>query len=352
MSSQSSGSSRSSVPSYEITVGESHTFQQPQNDGVLSIVIEDHVDMVSILTIRLGGTEGQPAWDFNIGDEVEALIGDSGALLFKGQITALEPSFTMDGGSSLTIRALDHTHILGRGRKTRYWEDVLDSDIVSEVGAECGLSLDVESTDGSMPYVLQRNESNIAFLKRLAARNNYYLRVNGDTLEFKSNQYTGTENQVALGSNLRSLRVTYNSIDQVSEVVVRGWDIASKEEVVGTCAVGDITQIGAGEIGGTLAETAFGATTAYITDVPVSTQDQATAIATAEMERLARQFARGTGTIQGNDQVRAGTLVALDGLNTPFNGSYFVLASRHIISPRTGYTTEFTFCSNSFGSSS
>ncbi len=352
MSSQSSGSARSSVPSYEIKVGESHTFQQPENDGVLSIAIEDHVDMVSILTLRLGGTEGQPTWDFNIGDEVEAKIGDSGQLFFKGQITALEPAFTMDGGASIALRALDHTHILGRGRKTRYWEDVLDSDIVSEVGAECGLSLDVEATEGSMPYVLQRNESNIAFLKRLAARNNFYLRVNADTLEFKSNQYGGSENAVALGDNLRSLRVNFNSIDQVSEVVVRGWDIQAKEEVVGTCAVGDVTKIGGGDLGGELADTAFGTTTAYITDVPVGSQDQATAIAEAEMERIARQFARGTGTIQGNDQVRAGTVVTLDGLNAPFNGNYFVLASRHIISPRTGYTTEFTFCSNSFGSSS
>jgi phage protein D len=352
MSSQSSGSTRSSVPSYEITIGESHTFRQPENDGVLSIVIEDHVDMMAVLTMRLGGSEGQPTWDFAIGDEVEAKVGDSGDLLFKGQIVSLESAFTMDGGASITLRAFDPTHKLGRGRVTRYWEDVLDSDIVSEVAAECGLQLDVEATDGAKPYVLQRNESNIAFLKRLAARNNFYLRVAADTLEFKSNQYTGSENAVALGSNLRSLRIAFSSVDQVSEVVVRGWDIQAKEEVVGTCAVADVTKIGAGDIGGELADAAFGATTAYITDVPVSSQDQATSIAEAEMERIARQFARGTGTIQGNDAVRAGTIVALDGLNTPFNGNYFVLATRHIISPRTGYTTEFTFCSNSFGSSS
>ncbi len=352
MSSQSSGSTRSSVPSYEIKIGEAEPLTQPSDDGILSIVVEDHVDMVSIMTIRLGGTEGQPSWSYNIGDEVEAKIGDSGELFFTGQITALEPAFTMDGGSSLTIRVLDHMHILGRGRKTRYWEDVADSDIVVEVGEECGLPVFAEGTSGTMPYVLQRNESNIAFLKRLAARNNFYLRVNADMLEFFSNQYSGSENQISLGGNLRSLRMTFNSVDQVSEVVVRGWDISAKEEVVGTCAVGDVTTIGDGTVGGTLAEEAFGATTAYITDVPVSSQDQATAIATAEMERLARQFCRGTGTIQGNDQVRAGTVVALDGLNSPFNGNYFVLATRHIISPRTGYTTEFTFCSNSFGSSS
>jgi phage protein D len=267
-------------------------------------------------------------------------------------VVALEPSFTMDGGTTLTLRALDPLHKLGRGRNTRFWEDVLDSDIVSEIGAECGLPVEVDATDTTMPYVLQRNETDIAFLKRLAARNNYTLRVDNGTLKFQQNQYTGSENTVSLGGNLRSLRAAYNSVDQVSEVVVRGWDIAAKQEVVGTAATGDLAAVGDGDLGCQVAETAFGASTAYITDVPVSTQAQANAIALAELDRLARQFARGTGTIQGNDAVRAGTVVNLDGFAAPFNGKYFVLASRHIISPRTGYTTEFTFCSNSFGSAS
>jgi phage protein D len=311
-SSGSGSTSRSSAPAYSVTIG-STTMTQPEGDGVLTIVIEDHVDMVSMLTVRLGGAETQPEWSFNIGDEVEATVGEGNVLLFKGHVTALEPSWTMDGGTTLTVRALDPLHILGRGRKTRYWEDVLDSDIVSEVGAECGLSTNVEATSDSMPYVLQRNES-------------------------------------TFGDQLRSLRISYNSADQVSGVTVRGWDISAKEEVVGEATYGDISQIGSGDIGAQQAETHFGETTAYITDVPVATQSQANAIALAEMERLSRQFARGTGTVQGNENLRAGTVVNFSGLNAPFDGAYYVLASRHIISLRTGYTTEFTFCSNSFGS--
>jgi phage protein D len=348
-SSGSGSTSRSSAPAYSVTIG-STTMTQPEGDGVLTIVIEDHVDMVSMLTVRLGGAETQPEWSFNIGDEVEATVGEGSVLLFKGHVTALEPSWTMDGGTTLTVRALDPLHILGRGRKTRYWEDVLDSDIVSEVGAECGLSTNVEATSDSMPYVLQRNESNIAFLKRLAARNNYHLRVNEGVLDFQPNQYTGSETELTFGDQLRSLRISYNSADQVSGVTVRGWDISAKEEVVGEATYGDISQIGSGDIGAQQAETHFGETTAYITDVPVATQSQANAIALAEMERLSRQFARGTGTVQGNENLRAGTVVNFSGLNAPFDGAYYVLASRHIISLRTGYTTEFTFCSNSFGS--
>ncbi len=351
MSSSGSGSSttRSSVPAYEVIIG-SNTLTQTAGDGAMTIVIEDHVDMVSMLTVRIGGTEGQPTWSFSIGDDVEAKIGAGNVLLFKGQVTAVEPSYTMDGGTTITVRALDPLHILGRGRKTRYWEDVLDSDIISEVGGECGAETAIEATSEQMPYVLQRNESNIAFLKRLAARNNCTLRINEGVLELTPNQYSGNEVTVTFGEDLRALRMSFNSAEQVSKVTVRGWDIAAKEEVVGEAGYGDLLTIGDGEIGAQVADSMFGESIAYITDVPVSTQSQASAIALAEMERLARQFVRGTGTVQGNEELRAGTVVNLSGLNPPYDGAYFVLASRHIISLRTGYTTEFTICSNTYGS--
>ena len=87
-----------------------------------------------------------------------------------------------------------------------------------------------------------------------------------------------------------------------------------------------------------------------MTEVPVSSQDQADGIALAEIERSARRFARGRGVCVGNDAIRAGTLINLSGLGSPIDGAYYILATRHIVSAQTGYTTEFTFCSNSFGS--
>jgi phage protein D len=93
----------------------------------------------------------------------------------------------------------------------------------------------------------------------------------------------------------------------------------------------------------------FGESVAYVTDIPVQTQIVAKALATVEMERLARQFCRGTASIQGDDTVRAGTMVEFSGLNEGQNGKYFIIATRHIVSSRTGYTTELTFCSNTMG---
>jgi len=336
---------RSSSTSYKVEIGGT-TLSQTTKDGLDVLIFEDHVDMVNMLTLKLGGAETQPEWGFAIGDAVTAEL--AGQEIFSGEVVAMEPSFQIEGVASMTLRCMDKSHRLGRGRKTRFWEDLKDSDVAEEVGAECGLSVQADSTQDTQPYILQRNESNVAFLKRLAARNNFQVRVHEGQLMFVKASFQGTAVDVKMGGNLRSIRFAHNSMDQVQQVVVRGWDPATKSEVVGTATSADVTKIGGGQLGVEVA-TQFGDATAYITDVPVSSQAVANQVAKAEMERLARQFCRGTCAIQGNAEVRAGGMLKLDGLTDGLNGSVYVLATRHVVSRRSGYSTEITFCSNTLG---
>lgn len=331
---------------YEITIGGT-ILKQSEKDALQMAVVEDHVDMVSMCTVRVGGAEGQPSWSFNMGDPVEVKL--DGAAIFSGEVTSMEPGFQIEGTSSMTLRAMDKTHRLGRGRKTRFWEEMMDSDVATEVGAESGLSVDADPTDDVMPYILQRNESNIAFIKRLAARNNFQVRVEDGKLLFKKASFDGSSKSVKMGEDLRSMRMSFNSSDQVQKVVVRGWDIANKQEIVGQCAASEVSSIGSGELGATKCGV-FGDSTAYITDVPVSSQAMANQIAKAEMERFARQFCHGSCSVRGDSSVRAGTMVEFEGLPSGQNGKFYVIATRHVISVRTGYTTEMTFCSNTMGS--
>jgi len=331
---------------YEITIGGT-TLTQADADALQMASVEDHVDMVAMATVRVGGAADHPSWSFKIGDEVEVKV--DGESLFSGEVIAMEPGFQVEGNTTMTLRAMDKTHRLGRGKKTRFWNDKKDSDVAQEVGGESGLSVDVDDTSDVLPYILQRNESNIAFLKRLAARNNFQLRVDGKKLAFKKASFQGSGASVEMGKTLRSMRMSFNSTDQVQKVVVRGWDPATKQEIVGTATSGDVTAIGGGEVGAQ-SSSIFGDSTAYITDVPVNSQAMANQIAKAEMERHARQFCRGSCSVRGDAKIKAGSMLDMSGLPQGQNGSFYVVASRHIISVRTGYTTEVTFCSNTMGS--
>ena len=313
------------------------------------MVVEDHVDMVDMCTLRMGGMEDQPKWSWEIGQDVTAKVGKGSDPIFEGLITALDPGYQVEGISTLNIRSMDKMHILGRGRSTRFFEDVCDGDIVKKVAGEAGVPVGDCEGGTCSPYTLQRNESNVAFLKRLAARNNFLLRMDHGKLVFKKASLGGQNFTLKMGENLRSLRFSYNSVDQAQKVVCRSWDVMKKEPIVGEASTGDIQKIGTGQLGAEVSAQ-FGQSTAYITDVPVLSQGAAKAVAVAELNRLARQFCRGSGTIQGNEAVRAGTKVKIEGLQQGINNEVFVVSSRHIISNRTGYSTEFSFCSNTLGS--
>lgn len=73
--------------------------------------------MVEMLTLRVSGVEGAPSWQAEIGQTVEVKMGTGDRVLFKGEVTALEPAWTVDGVTAITIRAMDNAHRLARGRK-------------------------------------------------------------------------------------------------------------------------------------------------------------------------------------------------------------------------------------------
>lgn len=334
--------------SFMISV-DGQTINQAQAKGLEMLVIEDHVDMVDMLTARIGGGEGQPKWSYSIGQKIKAKAGKGDDYLFQGEIIAVEPSWTGEGYPTMTIRAMDEAHRLARGRKTRTFLNKKDSDIASEVGAECGLSVTTDPTTEVHPYTLQRNESNLTFLKRLAARNNFQLTVDPGKLVFQKASTSGQAVTIDYGKSVRSLRFNFNSSEQVNKVVVRGWDPKQKKEIIGTASAGDIASIGGGSTGASQSSSKFGDATAYITDVPVTSQSMANELAKAEINRLARQFCQGTCTVEGNDKIKAGAVIQFNGLPGQYNGKYYVISSRHIVNAHNGYVTEFTFCSNTFG---
>ena len=297
----------------------------------------------------LNCSENDPGYEFKMGDKVDVNLKTSDHSVFKGEIVAIEHSFQIGGTSTMILRCVDSVHRLGRGFKTRFWNDMSDADVVKKVCSEANLSVEADPTKEQYPYILQRNETDIAFVKRLAARNNFQVRVEQDKLFFKKADLSSNAQKVEMGKNLVSLNVGYNSMNQVQKVVVRGWSVKDKAEVVGTYEAKSVTKIGGGKLGSQESAVFGSDSVRYITDVPVSSQEMANQMAEAEMERLARQFCRGKCAVRGNNFIRAGTIVEFSGFSKGLNGKYYVISSRHSINPKTGYSTEFNFCSNTMG---
>ena len=128
-------------------------------------------------------------------------------------------------------------------------------------------------------------------------------------------------------------------------ITAYGWDYVAKEMVQGSLAAGDMDPIGGG---GVVSGNEVWSTESYLSDLWVDSQESATALAEAEMNRLGRGFLRGRATVQGNGALHVGRLVKFTGHPDKFNPTGFVLSARHRVYVGGGFTTELVFCSNSY----
>ncbi|MCO4769190.1 MAG: phage late control D family protein [Deltaproteobacteria bacterium] len=325
------------------------------SDGmeISAIVVDMEMDKIDACTIEFaevarGVLSGAR---HKIGDTMQVDLGhadDGNETLFKGECIALEPRWPEGAPASLVVRGMDRLHRLKRGTAVRFWEEIKDSDIVAAIAAEVGLSADVDSTSETRPYVLQNNVSNGEFIKALARRNGYEVSIDDSKISFKKPGSGGAEIELGYEIELIDCRMRLNAISQVSEVIVRGWDMFQKKEITGKAKTGDVSKGGGNNLGADLAKKAFGDATAYVTSFPVANQGEANALAKALISGRAGQFLQGSGRAVGNPAIVPGSTVNLKLLGD-YTGKYTVHAARHIIGPK-GYVTDFEFSSNTDGS--
>jgi phage protein D len=270
--------------------------------------------------------------------------------LVSGEVTALEAE--IDGtGTYTVIRGLDHSHRLFRGRTTETYLQVTASDVVRKVAGRAGVSIGtIESTSVVHEHVSQGNMTDWAFLQEIAADAGCQLAVVDGKLNFgKPTPSAGAPagggepdtNPLVLqhGTDLLRLRATVTSAEQVSQVQVRGWNVAQKQALVGNAPA----QTSSAQLSTTPAELAgkFGGRTFVAVDVPYRTQAQVDTAAKSVADQLAGAFAELEGVSRGNPRLRAGAAIALDNLGAPWNGKYTLTSTRHVYDPATGYTTAF-----------
>jgi uncharacterized protein involved in type VI secretion and phage assembly len=147
------------------------------------------------------------------------------------------------------------------------------------------------------------------------------------------------------GVTLKSFRPRLTTIEQVSEVEVRGWDPKQKREIIGRAQNPQATvQIGESRKGGDIAKQVWGDAKVVVVDRPVKSQAEADDLAKAELNRLAGSFVEAEGTCFGQAGVKPGCQVDVKGLGTRFSGKYRVTAALHTYDKTEGYKTTFTVC--------
>jgi uncharacterized protein involved in type VI secretion and phage assembly len=322
-------------------------------DDIISVEVDQSLHLPDMFTINLrdeftgSGCKWMDGNTFDLGKLVEISIepGDGGERneLFNGEITAIEPEFDPEDGATLLIRGHNKLHRLHRGTKTRSFQEQTDSQIVTKLAGECGLSADVESTRPSHEHVIQYNQTDMEFIQDMARRNGYFVYVDRGKLIFRSKPVSrGSGPVLKWGENLQELQARMTTAEQVERAEVHGWDAKKKVAIDAKAASPSIKPGISGEShGGKAAKKAFGRESIEVViNHPVNTTDEAKAIAQSVINEKCNAFLQAEGTCDGNTAVRAGTTVEINGVGAKFSGKHLLTRSIHRYDSD-GYNTRF-----------
>lgn len=321
---------------------------------IQGITVDDHTDLPSMFALELGAHDNLGAklrWldedVFAIGDEIDVRLGYAGAPLqsvMVGEVTGLEPAFASDRLPSLTVRGYDRRHRLQRGGKIRTFVEKKDSDIAAQIAQEAGLQAEVEDTRVMHKYVIQGNQTDMEFLRERARRINFEIIVTGRKLIYREVASARQPTlRLSLEQDLFEFRAHLSSVGQVAKVKVRGWNPAEKTEVIGEAA--RAAPMRGRRAGPALVEEAFGSSQELLAVPLMSAASEAEQIARGRLQALALGLIRGEGACPGRPDLRAGSVVDLQGIGKRFSGAYYVTVVSHRYGIE-GYSTHFTAWSN------
>jgi uncharacterized protein involved in type VI secretion and phage assembly len=263
---------------------------------------------------------------------------------FKGEIVAIQPEYTEGLHITVTIIAFDKLHRLNRGRKTRTFLKMTDSAIISRIVQEGGLTAEVTSTSFQHEHLTQDNVNDLAYIQMLARRNGHEVRFKDGKVAVKAPVAGSPVATCKVGVDLQYFRPHLSTANQVTEALVKGWDVQGKTAITGRATTADShPSVGYGKTGLQATQTAFAATPQWVeTSSTAVNQSFADTVAKARLNELNAGFLQGEGRIFGNVAVVPGAIIKLEGLGTRFSGNYKVTVARHLYSSDRGYETEFT----------
>jgi phage protein D len=283
---------------------------------------------------------------FAFGNAVEIRMGYQDGkelpLMLRGKITAVQTSFPASGLPQINVSGYDLSYCMTKGKKSRNWTSKTDSYVVSRVVREYGLTPRVKDTQVEQPKIEQSQESDWQFLEKLADRNGYEIHVFDQDLFFEppANDKSAVLS-LEWGKGLLSFTPEINIAEQISKVEVRGWDVKSKKEIVGTAVIGEEPGRDANRRSGAEVVKAVCRDQGELKiRVPVFSQQEANRRAETILKKRSELFVQGSGESIGLPEIRANTNIELLGMGKPFSKTYYVEQSTHTINT-SGYRTTF-----------
>ena len=282
-----------------------------------------------------------------LGTEVEVAAKDptggtaSDTVLFKGEITSIGATASSDRAQELLLVAHDKSHRLSRGITVTSYASTRISDIVASIASAAGLQVQVDSTTETYPWML-KPVTDMEMLTELARRVGFDWWVHNEKLHF-AKPAQGTVTQLELGMELTSFSIRAGG-HHPDKVHVTGWDPATKARINGVSS----TPTSAAHSDAPLvtstqnAKRAFGAAVQLDAGSVPGSQDEATTVSQAALDRAMAASVLVRGACIDRPSVTLGTTVHISGVGRRLQGHYPVTAVEHVWRAGMSLTTRFS----------
>lgn len=90
--------------------------------------------------------------------------------VFNGFISVVDFNFPDNGIATMSITAMDNTHLMNRFELKRTWKDTKISDVVKQIYGEYGFKVTVDDTVKKLESIEQSDQTDIAFIESLCSK--------------------------------------------------------------------------------------------------------------------------------------------------------------------------------------
>ena len=312
----------------------------PLDVGILSISVTKAVNKIaSARLIILDGDASEE--DFPIsnedyfvpGKELEIKAGyqQNTETIFKGIVVKHGVKVKQGKSAKLVIDCKDEAFKMTEGRKSSYFYDSTDSDIIEEIIGNHSLEKEVDSMSVTHQTMVQYQSTDWDFIvSRAEANGNIVLTEDGKVIIQKPDAGQSPEFNVIYGATILEFEGEIDARNEIEAVTAAGWSAANQEmeKVDGAEFSGPNT--------GNLSATDLSEASGFSEDDLITTaglaSDELQQWADAQVMKSRLSKVKGRVRFQGLGSIKPGKLIELQGLGDRFNGNAFLGVVRHEIS--------------------
>jgi len=331
-------------PRFEILINNDRL---PETVPVQSLIVYKELNRISRATIIiLDGNPSEESFEWSSSDhfipgneiEIKAGYDQNTESLFKGIIVAQKIKARSSSDPLLTIECRDTAYKMTLARKNRYYSDMNDSDIISQIINEYGIQGNLVSTTLTNKQMVQYRSSDWDFIVMRAEANGMCVFPDDGIINLISPDVTASADfSVIFGADMIEFDGEMDARLHPEKSDAKGWDYASQD--LASAESGTVSEAAIGNITSSDLAGDAGYEEASLRNSAVNDTNELQLWADSRQFKSVNSKIRGRAKFIGKASVKPGIVLDLQGLGQRMSGATLVWGIRHEIT-RGGWTSD------------